>query len=913
MLSVLLSLLCAAQAETLPGIPLPFVVDDAGQWVLGDALPEEFVEAGVAPGWILKAVDGQDLSDPLRAQRQVAAGPAREIRLLFATPLPAPEDPTAEAPDIEEGPLPETILVIPRAPLTYVKDLGLLPWPEGFAPTPVGWVQTASGTPALTDRQGAAWALDAATGAQQSVPPEGLLPLSIPEVFWSLSTGTWVLDREGGLSVLTAEQARQQLTGATRLERFQGRAGDHLALPVAGGLSVMSVSWPQGTPALPSCAPGIPESCFVAGKTIEATLSDRAGGQKEALRLLELSCTGGVFRGCYDAVALADPAAADQAAACVQGTVSACHTIARDRLAREPERPGPLVMGLLEYACQVDAAGSLGERLRRLEDAGEGCMMLAGAYDRLALPDRALLSLDQACVLGRADACEESNKRRHQAFALRTVRECEDELVPIASSCVDLGQLLQEETISATSLDDFSAFLKGCTLGDEEGCILLGDYVDRWGIENWRVVQAESTLMAACETGEQRACLGAAHLLVRHEPRSEDYARALEVFWGSCQAGLASACVAGAKQRRIGKARKVDAPGKMEMWVTACALHSAPGCSGLGDRLSRSKKTWEDAFTAWTQACELGDPHACTEIGQLIEEKRRDPWPTDLTPADYLSRGCTNGDPEGCYWLAEDAIPRRGEPPESAYMLLETSCEGAYGQGCAALADIHLERKSSFDDELAAQHLDTACSSGHYDSCRVLGTMYLRGKGVERDRQQAKELADRFRFNARRRHLRLGAHIGFPYLAGVEGEAVVPIPVGPALSFSGAWSYTPYAGNALLFLKGEDVPDGNSSTLQYFDGVVRLYPNNKARGIYGGIGIHRLQASGGIIPRANLTRDGFSGRFGIYTENRGFFSRVEMGIGSYGWIDLNDFDADDSGIFPLIQPTFGLSFGAALF
>jgi hypothetical protein len=83
-------------------------------------------------------------------------------------------------------------------------------------------------------------------------------------------------------------------------------------------------------------------------------------------------------------------------------------------------------------------------------------------------------------------------------------------------------------------------------------------------------------LRKACEKGEQRACVGQAHLLVRHEPRSEAYGQALVLFDKACTEGIATACIAGAEQRRIGAARKVEAPPP--------AAHS-PGSGGLGARM----------------------------------------------------------------------------------------------------------------------------------------------------------------------------------------------------------------------------------------------------------------------------------------------------------------------------------------
>ncbi|MEL6345910.1 MAG: tetratricopeptide repeat protein [Myxococcota bacterium] len=889
--------LSSASAESLPGLPLPFSTNDAGQWVLSDGLPQAYADAGVEPGWILKAVDGRAFTSGLSVRRQVARGPAREVQLLFQTTE-------------EEGPPEEveTILVVPRGELIQIEELGLLPYPDGFAPDASGWKETRSGVPLLIDALGASWLLDAQTGAQERADIEVLGDRQIPEVWWTLNKGIWIIDDADGLIVGGVDNAKEAMDGAIRIRSFQSRSGDHLVKPGPEGLQVFTVSWPRGTPDLPTCEPAVPETCLASGRQLYAELGERPGGRDEALRQLGLACANGVYRGCLEAVAIEDTVLSEQALSCIDGDVNACHTVSRERLSQEPDDPGLLVQGVLEFSCQMDASGSLGERLRRLEDVGDGCVMLAEAYDALNQKDRALLSLDQACVLGRADACEEAEQRRKKAFALRTVRECEDPALPVASACVELGQILQNEPVSATSLDDFNAFLRGCNLGDEDGCRLLGDYVDRWGIENPRVIQAEEELLLSCTNGVQRACLGSAYLMVRHEPRSDAYARALELFSGACEAGIASGCVAGAEQRRIGKAKKVDAPDQLDMWRSACERLSAPGCAGLGLQLSEDKKAWAEAFTAYDRACEFGDAHACTLQGLLTENKHKAPWPDEQPTDAYLKKGCDNGDPEGCFELAEDDLPKKGEPPEDAYLLLERSCLGEFGEGCAALAKVHLDRKTNFDLEIAAGHLDTACNNGSFESCRELALMYQRGRGVEKDRAMARELAQRFQLNAPRRHIRIGADLGFPYAAGGDAEIVLPIPVGPAISVGGTYSYTPFIGTALVFLKGDSSPDTNPA-LAYWDVVARLYPNNKARGLFVGVGYHDLQTVGGDTP--TLTRTGYSARIGIHSDNKLFYTRAELGLAQYGIIRLSDFDEDETGSFPLIQPVLGFSVGLA--
>jgi uncharacterized protein len=894
LIEAFIALSLSASAASLPGVALDFAVDEQGRWATPQNLPDAFAQAGVQPGWTLSAVDGQVVgADPRLAQQAALAGPSRPLRLHFATP---------------QG---ETIVVVQRAPLVVVEQVGVLPWPQGFA-APAGTWTGSPDAPRLSDASGTSWQLDPATGAQTRAQVAATAAVEqVPEVWWALSDAQWVLVDDRQITTLDASGAARRLGGAARLSRFQTQSGDHLAVPGPSGLDIWSVGWPPGTPDLPRCDRAVPESCLVAGRQIAATLLDRPGGRAEAQRTLSVACEAGTWRACLDVVALAEPSLADRARACGEREAAACHEIGRARLRKEPEAPSALTVGLLEQACAVDASGSLGERLRRVEDVGEGCMMLAGAFDRLDVADRALLSLDQACVLGRADACTEAARRRHEAFALKTVRECEAVELPLPTACVQLGLLLQDAPLAATALDDFGAFLRACELGEEEGCVLLGDYVDRWGIDNPRVQRAEATLLGSCESGEQRACVGAAHLLVRHEPRSMEYGRALSLFSAACDAGMPTACIAGAEQRRSGTARKVAAPAPLTMWERACALDSAEGCAGLGERLARSKSTWKEAYAAWTKACDTGEAAACTDLGQFVTVRHDPAWPGEQPAPEYLRRACENGDAEGCYHQASADVPKKGDPPEPAYVLLQQSCAGQFGSGCAELARIHLDRDTSFDDEIAADHLQSACDFGTFEACKELGSMYQRGKGVEKDRSKARELAQRYSVNAQRRHLRFGPRVGFPSVAGGEAEVVVPIPVGPSIALTGSFSHVPELGGVMLQLIGETYPE-NPPDLRYLDAGLRIYPNNKGRGLYGMAAVHRVQALGGELG-APLTREGVSARVGMYSESKRFYTRVEMGLAQYGFVYLADFDEDETGAFPLIQATVALSVGLAVF
>jgi hypothetical protein len=46
-------------------------------------------------------------------------------------------------------------------------------------------------------------------------------------------------------------------------------------------------------------------------------------------------------------------------------------------------------------------------------------------------------------------------------------------------------------------------------------------------------------------------------------------------------------------------------------------------------------------------------------------------------------------------------------------------------------------------------------------------------------------------------------------------------------------------------------------------------------------------------------------------DNKGIYTGMELGLGQYGLVDINDFDEDEDGIIPLVLPTFAFSIGVA--
>jgi hypothetical protein len=149
-------------------------------------------------------------------------------------------------------------------------------------------------------------------------------------------------------------------------------------------------------------------------------------------------------------------------------------------------------------------------------------------------------------------------------------------------------------------------------------------------------------------------------------------------------------------------------------------------------------------------------------------------------------------------------------------------------------------------------------------------------------------------------------------------ELVLPVPA-PALSIAAAYSFLPYVGTVLPLLKGREDPDPdtapNGADYRYLGLTARLYPNPRARGLYGFGGFDQVRASGGYLPAGKTyDRTGWRGGVGLRTDNKFTFVGLEAGLGWYGAVDLTDFDEDSNpGKIPVIQTTFALSVGLAPF
>ena len=394
---LLSALLATAAAATLPGLPLTFEVDDQGRWVLPQALPPDFVAAGVEPGWVLSAVDGHPSTRPApsggwsHAGRPAGAAPLRHRRRRDIQKRSPGTGRSRGAPEAPAG---------GRATPVSARGGGAGPArpsstptracrrPEGLRRPRRGGGCRGRGSPSRSIRRAPSGPRPHHRRGPHAEPAAaGHLGAVHPKLWWSLSSDRWAIGGENQrLRVASPEEAEADFAGAVRIASFQGNRVEHLVVPEPDGVALFSVGFPRGTGTLPACQPAVPETCLVAGRHVLEAFGGLEGAQEEGRRMLGLACSEGVYRACLEVLALDRPSQAETTAACIAQDANACHARAREQLRVRPEATDPVTVGLPEHACATDASGSPGERLRRLEDVGEGCVLLSAAADRLEAP-----------------------------------------------------------------------------------------------------------------------------------------------------------------------------------------------------------------------------------------------------------------------------------------------------------------------------------------------------------------------------------------------------------------------------------------------------------------------------------------------------------------------------------------------
>lgn len=741
--------------------------------------------------------------------------------------------------------------------------------PELTRPT---WRTNRLGQAVLKDADGDVWLLDPAArairpGTAEDASKDYMFPLRYFER-WS---GDWVTVRDGRSQPLSEGP---DFTGATLVSRWGADRRDALVRVERSGLEVWSVTPPADAPDLPACMASVPESCLASALEI---LREHAGDEsagKIARAQIKRACDDGVVRACFLGASLDGGPLAGLARGCLDGDAEQCASAAGQvhaeaRLKGESSKAGER---MLEHACTLGVAGA--------------CAEAARVFDERDLPHNALLMLDRACVTGDRSACDEVEERRDRTFAQGIARAC-TQTPPDPIGCITLAQFLEEKPLPDLGIDAFEAWKRACAGGEEPACRAMGPYVDRWGVDDPRVQEASAALLADCDGGSTRACVGAAHLLVRLDSRDPRYARARELYVRACEAGEVSGCLAGARQSWAGTARRLELPGSEALYTKACDAGNVEGCAGLGDVLSTQKGRIEEAVLALQKGCEGGSPSACTRLGTLVEDGRH---VAVIEPVVVYTRACDAGEAEACTRLGH--LRAGGEPTTpgtDAYTAYEAGCDGGNMNACEAVGLAHLARGTHYEAGVASGYFEDACDAGRMDACRELGLLYRRGHGVTRDPRRGRALLVKAGDLEPVKHLRLGARLGFLNLLGVDAEAVLPIPVGPALSVGGDFSY---------------LPGTQDLSMVYIGPTARIYPSHGARGLYGAVGWHqfRIDAGGEVTTNA-----GFNGRVGVRVQKGLTFGGVEIGLASVDAPRVREIIRP----IPLVVPVFGFSGGVA--
>lgn len=761
-----------------------------------------------------------------------------------------------------------------QTPTVEVVYQETLPFPEAFAGERPFWQTNRFGQVLLEDAEGERFAVDQAGRALRTLDTEEE-PRSyrFPVQYLTRWSEDWQVVRDGQSVPLASGP---DFTGAALVSRWGDDRRDALLRIERAGIEVYTVQPPAGVRDFPSCFASVPESCLASGVRILKEYAGDPTAEKVARAQIGRACGDGVVRACFMGVAMDGGRNGPAARSCLDGEAEACATVggalyAESKLKGESSAASER---MLEYACNEGVAGA--------------CTEAARMFDERDLPHNALLMLDRACVSGDRDACEAVEERRDRTFATGIAKAClRDEPDPVG--CITLAQFLEEKPLDDLGIDAFGAWSNACSAGEDTACRAMAPYVDRWGVGDPRVETATTDLLAACDSGRQQACVGAAHLLSRLDDRDPRYARARTLYSEACAAGEIQGCLSGAAQSWSGTARRLELPDAEALYRTACEADSPSGCAGLGATLAADRKRTDEAVEALDKGCRLESASACTQLGILAMEGRHRP---DLDAKAIFEKGCADGDAEACRrlgdTLADGGIAGAGSDALDAY---EKGCSGGQMDACEAVGRSHLARATTFEAGVAASYFETACSGGRTGACSELGRLYKQGLGVPKDPRRGRQLLVKAGELQPVKHVRLGGRIGFLNILGVDTEVVLPIPVGPAISVGGDFSY---------------LPGSDDLSMTYVGPTLRVYPSRSARGLYGAVGFHQFRIN---VKDEVTTNAGFNGRVGVRVQKGHTFGGVEIGLAS---VDAPRV-AEIIRPIPLVVPVFGLSGGVAFF
>jgi TPR repeat protein len=183
-----------------------------------------------------------------------------------------------------------------------------------------------------------------------------------------------------------------------------------------------------------------------------------------------------------------------------------------------------------------------------------------------------------------------------------------------------------------------------CREGEPGSCVVAGSILITGGEGVKRDVSRGLALVVrGCDIGDKEGCELAGMEYARGQLVARDQAAATRYLEAACDRGLARACMAVASQRYEGG----DKPAAADYARRGCQMGNAEACAGLstvyltGDGVAKSEADGEK----WAHvSCQMGHAPACTVLHQRGREL---PVPLDVKKKMY-GELCQAGDQAGC-------------------------------------------------------------------------------------------------------------------------------------------------------------------------------------------------------------------------------------------------------------------------
>ncbi len=192
-----------------------------------------------------------------------------------------------------------------------------------------------------------------------------------------------------------------------------------------------------------------------------------------------------------------------------------------------------------------------------------------------------------------------------------------------------------------------------------------------------------------------------------------------------------------------------------------CASAGEAPCGGApaNECTTRALSAWSEASDGRAvscvarmlgEACELGDPRACTYAGRLVLDGRG--VPRDVTRGiDLLDRACGRGEILACRvavrWLADAEHARviEGGAEVRGRLDQQLDCLTGVRDACVEAGLSYGRGRDGYPLDVArsAEAYERGCTLGQKVACNNLGDAYEYGNGVRRDLARAAELYDR--------------------------------------------------------------------------------------------------------------------------------------------------------------------------